>query len=230
MSAEPAWAGRDVKCPHCGSVVNVPPPRDDGLPVRSGGPSLTVKRYFNFACARCGCLLEAHTGMSGSHGCCPTCAARFIVPHVDAGGMPMRTELLESDAPAAPTPLHAYAASGAEAPTFERLASGEMVIVCPRCGAHCALDAPACAACGAPFTMDAAPTTQKLGGEADALGAIICGVLALPLFQFFLPALAALAFGIRSLLRGGGRRTLAAVAVTLGGISLLGGLAFWAFR
>ncbi len=230
MSARPEWVGRDVRCPHCDCVVKVPPRRDDGLPVRSSAPSLGHKRYFNFACARCGCLLEGHTGMIGQAAHCPTCAARFVVPGVNSAGQPDRAALLDERDAQDPTPMHAYAASGDDAPTFERLKTGEMVIVCPRCRAHCALDAQACSACQAPFTMDAAPTTQKIGGAADAIGAVLAGGLSLFLFPLVLPSVLAIWLGCRGLLRGGGSVASASGGIGLGILTLCGAILFWATR
>lgn len=84
--ARPQWTGREVQCPYCHSVLRVPQPPADGRPVRADGPTLSAKHYFHFACPRCESLLEAHTGMCGQAGTCPTCAARFSVPYLNASG------------------------------------------------------------------------------------------------------------------------------------------------
>ncbi len=228
MLARSEWIGREVQCPHCASVLRVPPPPPDGRPVTAQEPSRSPRRRFNFTCPRCGCVLEAHTGMSGSRGTCPTCAAVFSVPYVnpDTGEPdPISSFETETDERA---PLHAYAASGHQAPILHRGVDGEMQIECPRCQARSPIEADACVRCGAPFTLEGAATAAKIERDNWASASLILGVISLPTFFLWLPAVLAVAFGLRSILtalHSGGVQTIAIVGVALGSISLLGAAA-----
>lgn len=228
MLARRSWIGRDVQCPYCQSTLRMPEPGEDGRPAYSLAPSIRAKRSFNFSCARCGCLLEGHTGMSGQRGSCPTCAAHFIVPFVDPRtGAPDATRLLD-EPPEAPTPMHAYAASGAQAPQIEQQSDGSLRIVCPRCRVSNAIEADACASCGAPFTMDAAPTVERVRLEGWALASLILGLTALPTCMLFVPGLLAIVFGSMAMFARGPRaRRNAAIGAALGVLSIVGGLIVW---
>ena len=228
----PGWVGREVQCPHCYSLMRVPEVPADGRPVRAEGPSLSERYCFNFPCPRCDCLLEGHTGMSGQPGTCPTCAARFRVPHVRRrSGMPEKAPLIEGEVEA-PVPVHAYAASGHQAPRIVQREDGGSVIECPRCNAHNPIDADTCAACGTPFTMEAAPTVGKLRRDTRATASITLGVVGLIVFPLLIPGLAAMWLGLRSVMFAGpGRRSWLGVGgAVLGFLSLTGGVAFWYWK
>ncbi|MFQ5806893.1 MAG: hypothetical protein ACE5I3_10630 [Phycisphaerae bacterium] len=230
--AREAWIGREVQCPHCYSLMRVPDVPADGRPVPAEGPNLSEKRCFNFACPRCDCLLEGHTGMSGRCGTCPTCAARFTVPYLQArSGRPQKATLVEGETEG-PVPLHAYAASGHQAPQIVRRDDGTSVIACPRCNAHNPIDADTCAACGTPFTMEAAPTIGKLRRDSRASSSITLGVVALVVFPALIPGMLATWLGLRSVMFGGAARrsTLGFVGLTLGLLSLIAGVTFWYFK
>lgn len=177
--ARPAWVGREVRCPHCSGVLRVPEPAPANIPVRARQPAFGPNRYFNFACGRCKSLLETHTGMCGQAGRCPTCAASFIVPEIDdRTGLPAGEAQVADDGEN-PTPMHAYAASGSQAPQIVSGADGVSRIECRRCGGVSPVDADACEGCGVPFTIEAAPTTRDHDVSRLAWTAVGCGLLAL---------------------------------------------------
>lgn len=226
MAARRAWEGRDVQCPYCSSVVRVPTPPQEQRAVQAGRPALSPKLEFNFGCPRCETLLESHTGLTGQPGRCPACGAKILVPEVNRRtGKPRRAQLLDEGGED-PTPIHAYAASGLQAPHIFRRADGTQVIECPRCSEVCPVDAESCPACRAPFTADAAPSIPNLKSSHRAQVALVLGIVALPLCMLFVPALAAIVFGILSLRLGSGGRPPVAgiVAIALGVLSLGGGL------
>ncbi|MBU0639695.1 MAG: hypothetical protein KKB50_12585 [Planctomycetes bacterium] len=229
MIAKLAWVGRAVECPHCASALRVPPPPDDDQqPVRAMPAVLGAQQRFNFPCRQCDSLLEGHTGMCGQAARCPTCGAGLMVPYLDARGMPLGASARDgAQPPQDPVPVHAYGASGGAAPRIVRRPDGSQVIECPSCSAHCAVDADNCRACGAPFTMEGAPTMSGLSYDARALAALFLGIVALPTFFVFLPGALAVVLGLASLqhaLRGNRRPTVAIVAIVLGIISLTGGV------
>lgn len=198
--AQREWAGMEVQCPHCSSVIRVPQPSDDGKPLRSVAPSFSPRRNFNFACSRCESLLEAHTGMSGQSGRCPTCGAGFVVPYLDPrSGMPAKVDI--EDGGQNPTPMHAYGASGQQAPKIVRGPDGTTFIVCPRCEAANDIDANNCKSCGVPFTIEGTPTVRTIDTDSQAVASLVLGIVSLPLFLLVLPAILALVFGLLSLRR-----------------------------
>lgn len=201
--ARRAWIGKEVKCPYCRSILTTPEPAPRARSTRAASPNLAPKRRFNFACPRCECLLEAHTGMSNQRAACPTCAARIVVPYVEPGtGLPLRCELLD-EAGQAPTPLHAYAASGHQAPRI--LSTGDLTVIeCPRCKAHNDIEADVCAACDTPFTMESAPTVGRRRGASYGATALGLGILSIPLFITVAPGLLAVWFGVQNVLGSGG--------------------------
>jgi len=230
--ARAAWVGREVRCPHCFSPMRVPEMPPDRRPVPADPPHLGACQGFNFPCPRCDCLLEAHTGMCGQHGRCPTCGAQFLVPFLHpSSGRPEKAPLLEGAADM-PTPVHAYAASGCQAPQIIQAADGSRAIQCPRCNALSPIDADNCAACNTPFTIEAAATMGKLHRDTQATAALGLGIVGLVLFFLVLPGVVAVWLGLRSMMYSGpGRRsTLGVAGLALGLLGLAGGLVFWYFR
>jgi len=230
--ARDAWVGSEVLCPHCSSVICVPERPASGAPVRANPPTLSKKSVFNFPCPRCDTLLEGHTGMSGHTAACPTCAARLVIPFLKPRSrQPEPAKLVEDDC-RDHAAVHAYAADGSAAPQIVDLPNGGKAIRCPRCTEYCAIDADACRHCGAPFTMEAAPTTGKIRRDTQALAALTFGVVSLAAFPFFVPALVAIWMGVRSLAQPeAGRRPVSAlVGVILGVMSLAGGALFLWWR
>lgn len=227
--ARQEWAGRDVHCPHCHSVIRIPTPPVEGRTVMAEPPGLSVRHYFNFACPQCKVLLEAHTGMCAQRATCPTCAARFVVPHLKPNSkMPSKAELLEGEA-ADPAPVHAYAASGVQAPRIVQRADGETLIECPRCNAYNSVDADSCEACSTPFTMDAASSMGKLRRDWQVNASLTLGIVGLLLFFLLLPSLLALWLGAAAALSPvpGRRVGLALLGLSLGLFGLIGGIVFW---
>ena len=136
---------------------------------------------FNFSCSLCGSVLEARISQSGALGRCPTCSAVFNIPRVDP-----RTGLALGDADSAaalqdPTPVHAYAAAGEKAPAIVPLESGGQAICCPRCNANNDIEENFCATCGFPFTIEVANRAATLKADPYAVGALITGLVSLPL-------------------------------------------------
>jgi len=232
MRARREWVGHQVQCPYCASYMRVPEPQPGAAPVRAEGPDVSPKRVFNFPCPRCGSLLQAHTGMIRQSATCPTCGARFVVPAVRGRrGMPEPAPLLEAP-PDAPTPLHAYAASGEQAPRLIRRADGTMAIECPRCRAFNPVDADECRECATPFTMDTASTLEDVQSEQRSLAALTLGFVALLLFPLLVPGLVALGLGFATMLtpRQGRFPVKAAVGTAMAFVSLAGGVMFWLLR
>jgi hypothetical protein len=230
--ARPAWVGWEVLCPHCYSPMRVPEMPSDERPVRAEGPDLSAKSCFNFACPRCDCLLEAHTGMSGRLATCPTCAARISVPFLRGrAGRPEPALLVDGEAEP-PTPVHAYGASGHHAPQIVRGADGTSVIECPRCNAYNAIETDTCAACGTPFTIEAAATVGKIHRDRWASASLTLGVLSVLVFPAVIPGLAAAWLGARSAMFAGSRRRSVAglVGLALGLLSLAGAVVFWYWK
>jgi hypothetical protein len=225
VRAQPGWAGQEAQCPHCRGVFRVPAELSEEHPVLGERPKAGPRYRFNFGCPRCGTLLEAHTGRCGEAGTCPTCDARLIVPGLDERThMPLPAKLLNVDAQD-PTPLHAYAASGEQAPRIQRLPDGRQVIICPRCGTQSEMDADSCERCGAPYTLEAAPAVGGARAPWDA-ESLVLGIVSLPLFFWFVPGILAIVMGALSL-RGGMRRRgaiMPMIGVVLGAISVVGGL------
>lgn len=224
LVGKPDWIGRSVQCPHCSSAMVVPEVRPGGAAVKAKPPGLVAKRHFNFACPQCDSLLEAHTGMSGREGRCPTCGTRFAVPEIDPRrGKPMRAKIIEVGQLDGQAAVHAYGASGAEAPEIVRNEKGTPWIRCPGCRAYSAIDATHCQNCGTPFSMEGAATGGARGRNRLGMAAMIIGLLSVPGFLFILPALLAVILGLVAARSDqGGRRSIPAlVAVGLGGLSLL---------
>lgn len=224
------WIGKEVRCPHCGSVVRIVAPDPSGAIATTDGPTLTPKKAFNFPCPQCDCLLAAHSGMSGQPASCPTCASRFVVPHLKRGGTPAPAETLEA-ASEQPAALHAYAASGSRAPRIERMGE-QILIICPNCQARNTIDADACASCAAPFTIDGAQTMGKLERANFGARSLTAGVLSVFLFPLMVPGMAAVYFGWRSVFRTGERGVPVSglVGLVLGACSIAGGASFWLLR
>ncbi len=173
------WEGREVECPHCAHPMRVPLRPDDGAPVRGEPPELGPKHRFNFGCPRCDSLLESHSGMSGDTGHCPTCGTQFEIPAFDSNtGRPGTARTLDGGAQD-PVPLHAYAASGHQAPVLRRDAAGNVAIECPRCHANSDVGANTCPRCGVPFTVDGIPTARPRAGVALGVTSTVIGAIAL---------------------------------------------------
>lgn len=217
--ARRAWIGREVKCPHCGGIMRVPEPAQDGRTPRGLAP-IVGGQHFNFACGRCESLLEANTGLCGRAGRCPTCGARFIVPHLDSRtGLPEGPAVVEEDGEP-PMPVHAYGASGASAPQIVRRPDGTSAIECPRCGRQNPVDADACGDCSTPFTMAATPTAYSHEAGTRALGALVLGLVSLAALRhgfFALAGIGAIVLGWNAIQRSRSRKPAAAVvAIVLG--------------
>ncbi len=178
-------------------------------------------------------MLEAHTGLCGGTGRCPGCGARLEIPFIGRFGRPDRARVIDapsgdqSDESISIAPVHAYAADGSAAPQIVEIA-GEQRICCPQCQAFNPVDADACATCGLPFTADAAGSARQVRRLRYGSLAWMLGVASVILFPLGIPAVAAIFWGVRTLLvpdRGG---TVGAwVGVALGCTSLIAGMAYW---
>ena len=221
------WVGGKVHCPHCNAPMGVPPARADGRPARAMVPGEgQPARPFDFACPRCASLLTSHAGLCGQMGRCPTCAARFVIPALDAyTGEPCRATLLDSN-DQYPTPMHAYAASGQQAPRIHRLPDGTLQIECPGCEQRCGITANHCLHCGRPFPMEGVPTTARRPGGALATTSLVLGIISVPLFFALVPAGLAILCALLSRYHSVDRRLsgIAIAGLVLGGLSLALGL------
>lgn len=221
------WVARDIGCPHCSSVMKVPPRPADNSPVRAKLPSGGGHRLFRFSCGRCRSLLEAHTGMCHTAGTCPSCGARFEIPGIDPNtGLTPATVEVEDDGEN-PMPLHAYAASGAQAPRIINLTNGTSLIECPQCRMMSPVDSDACSECKLPFTLDGAQRTRSFdeAALAGALGALLLSLASLGgyfAWPLSLGAVPAILLGWYSYRRFAGVliSTLSIVGITLGFLSI----------
>lgn len=222
IRASRQWVNMEIRCPHCESTLRVPDPAGSGFLGQARPPSRSPQRYFNFVCKRCNSILEAHSGMCGQSGHCPTCDAFFIIPHVNPHtGMPLGPADPGGE-PQNPTPVHAYAASGESAPQIVTNEDGASSIQCAKCDAHSRLDANSCSACGTPFTLEGAATAGRWDTEGSATVACILGIISIPLCMLIVPGLLATCLGGLSL-RGtspGNRPMTGIVGLALGLISV----------
>jgi DNA-directed RNA polymerase subunit RPC12/RpoP len=193
----------------------------------------SANRTLQFPCIRCGSLLESPSSRSGQPGKCPTCGELLTVPHVD----PRTGIALEPTASrdgSAPTPLHAYAAAGANAPRIVHLDNGESAIVCPRCGRASPLTAHRCDACGLPFTMEGTGPAGRETPDALDYACLACGAVAaltIACHVGFVPAVVAIVLGVISMRRARQDRRLVRWWPVYGGIAAaLGAIAFGVAR
>lgn len=220
--ARSSWIGVEVQCPHCAATMRVPAPRPDGQPVRASPPLLVMRQHrFSFSCPRCESLLESQRLMSGQTGRCPTCGAHFVIPELDSSGDPYAAELIDRN-DQDPTPMHAYAASGHQAPRIHRQPGGALQIECPRCSRRSDITANNCAGCGVPFTIEGVPTAPIVAGSRLATASLVLGIVGIPLCILVLPGLLATVFGMLAAVRRSGRGVpgQAWAGMILGGISL----------
>lgn len=231
MIGRPEWAGREVQCPYCASTLVVPDEVEPGRVTRALPPSMTPREFFYFPCARCGTLVEAHTGMSGHSGSCPACAARLEIPFIDDRGHPLPATILDGEVEL-PTPMHAYAASGDQAPRLIRAETGETIIECPRCKGLNSIEADACVGCGAPFTSEGTVTSDRIARDSLCTAALAAGVISIPLTALFVPALIAIGCWVAAVARAEGRPTPLSgrIGAGLGALSILGGAAVWLIK
>lgn len=177
---------------------------------------------FSFACPRCQSLLEAHSDLTGQTGRCPTCGAAFVVPELDpATRVPRPAELLDREQQH-PTPIHAYAASGRQAPQIGHAPDGTLFIECPRCRCRTDVAASRCPACSTPFTMESVALGVGRPGDGLAIIALVLSVCALPLCQLYVLGPLAVLCGLASWFQARTARppTLAIIAVVLGAVSI----------
>lgn len=198
--ASAAWIEQQVRCPHCATALPVPG-RGADPPAPATPPQLRVRHRFSFACPRCQSLLESQAGMGGQTGRCPTCNARLVMPRLDpVTGRPADAKLIDRN-DQDPTPMHAYAASGHQAPRIRRRRDGTLQIECPRCGTRGEITADNCPGCGIPFTMEGMPTADAGAGRALAVTALVLGIISLPTCWLLVPGALAVGFGLASWLR-----------------------------
>lgn len=201
------WVGRDVKCPHCEQQARVPDAPADGQPIRGWRAADVGATAFTFACPRCKSLLESHSGIGGQTGRCPTCNAQFLVPHYDPRRGTAGTAHLLDTEQQDPTPMHAYAASGHQAPQLCRRADGTLQIECPRCGATSDVAANNCTGCGLPFSVEGVAMAVQTPGRGLAITSLVLGIVALPCSVAGVVGMvvgpAAIAFGLAGWLRRG---------------------------
>jgi uncharacterized C2H2 Zn-finger protein len=244
LSAEEAQAGQLLRCPVCRTTLRVPVPEAmmAGVAANSGAstgvrpslepqrplvtPRFSGKRY-GFNCGYCSSRLEATESMAAQEGQCPTCGNQITIPILDRYGRlidPKTRQIIKQD----PHPVHAYAAAGARAPKITRSADGKQFIICPRCSANRFITSNNCKSCGMPFTMEGT-TAEAIGANNGfCVASLVLGIISLPAFFFFIPALLAIILGIVGLRqvaavdspnRGG--RGMAIAGITCGGISCI---------
>lgn len=178
---------------------------------------------FNFHCRRCESVLEAHRNQCGGKGRCPTCGAEFTIPEIDVKTGLALTDADPGDDGQDPTPVHAYAAAGSNAPRIERTATDALTIRCPRCYRVSAVEADGCASCGLPFTLDGMRAVPSPPEPSYAAVSLAMGVVALATIAYvpYLPSALAMGFGARALGRSARshqdeRRGLAVAGIACG--------------
>ncbi len=221
------WAmlGSSVQCPHChGPFVASSTPNDPR------NVSVLERRY-HFQCLRCGSVLEARLSQAGQSGKCPTCGAMFRIPLVDP-----QTGLASNNADPGsdgqdPTPLHAYAAAGTEAPQIIRHEDDRLEIQCRRCGTRSPITVNNCASCGIPFTLEGLEQVARPAGSDGEGGLCVLAALSIPLsFCGGIGALAAVGVLIVVALRRSRGRAFTGVGIAsalMSGLSIIIAVAIW---
>ena len=126
--------------------------------------------------------------------------------------------------------MHAYAASGTQAPRIIESEGSEPLIECRRCGTRNPITADSCSGCRVPFTMDAAPVSASSTQERRADAALVLSLISLPLCQFLVPAALAVLFAVSSRDWAAGRMpTTGVAALLIGLLSLAMGFAILVF-
>jgi hypothetical protein len=97
--------------------------------------------------------------------------------------------------------MHAYAASGHQAPLIRRREDGTPEIECPRCHRRQAVENNNCAGCGVPFSIEGVGIEGGKPGHAFGIWSLVCGCAALPLFMLLAPGALAVLFGFASWFR-----------------------------
>lgn len=120
--------------------------------------------------------------------------------------------------------MHAYAASGQDAPRIVRRGGDVLEIECARCQASNSIDAHHCRACGVPFTMEG--VTVRGHWMRSDLGtlSVLLGFLSIPLAMLLVVGIAAVVLGIASFARSGRLQPAALFGMVLGSLSTLAGL------
>ncbi len=118
--------------------------------------------------------------------------------------------------------MHAYAASGQQAPRIRHGPDGTPCIECPRCGGRSSITSNNCPSCGVPFTMEGVPTSAGRRGSGLATTALVLGIVSLCLFQLVVVGPLAILFALASWMRSGNTRPsgMAIAGAVLGIISL----------
>jgi DNA-directed RNA polymerase subunit RPC12/RpoP len=250
LSAETNQAGSLLRCPVCRTTLRVPVPEavsagaatadrslltpgvGSGVSLQrpAGSPRFSGRRY-GFVCGYCSSRLEATESMAAQEGQCPTCGNQIIIPELDRFNRlidPKTRQIIKQD----PHPVHAYAAAGARAPKIQRTSDGKQSIICPRCSVSSPITYNNCKSCGMPFTMEGTTADATGVNNGFCVASLVLGIISLPTFFFFVPAILAVIFGAigmkqvasaESANRGG--RGLAIAGIVCGSIgSILGGL------
>jgi hypothetical protein len=79
-----------------------------------------------------------------------------------------------------PTPVHAYAAAGTNAPHIVRIDDQVLLIECRRCASRSPITAHACGHCGLPFTLDGMNRRVASSRPGSATPALVLGILSIP--------------------------------------------------
>lgn len=120
--------------------------------------------------------------------------------------------------------MHAYAASGQDAPRIVRRGGDVLEIECARCRASNSIDAHHCRACGVPFTMEGVTVRgRSLRSDLGTLS-VLLGFLSIPLAMLLVVGIAAVVLGIASFARSGRLQPGALFGMVLGSLSTLAGL------
>lgn len=85
LSSPDDRVGRNGKCPHCGTMFQVPDPAQTARSAVAGGETLPqAVQILEFYCPNQH-YLTAPLVLQGKRGRCPQCGATFQIPHLDEG-------------------------------------------------------------------------------------------------------------------------------------------------
>lgn len=149
-------------------------------------------------------MLAGDADTTGVTGRCPTCGADVTVPAIDPRtGIPLlRSRSNHRDA--CEGTLHAYAASGRQAPQIVQSETGESLIACPNCGGLSDVTVDRCTHCRHPFTLEGVSAVALQSFSSDQTLSVMLGAAALLTIWCFvgvIPAVIGIAHGVWTIRR-----------------------------
>ncbi len=100
LSASPAEAGMEGKCPYCENPIHVPeqrtPIEEEPTPTRAAASSRTVQEFVTLNCHTCDQEIEAPSEMIGMEVACPACSAPLLIEKPDSSASPVSHETVNT--------------------------------------------------------------------------------------------------------------------------------------